>query len=255
VRRDCNRPGWVTLAFFCRKAMGLINLSILGPFLVKSSPTNVAFVTILFHPFLFVLPVLTTLNISSSAIPLTLGRGTANLPALSFRFCLSALLRTLAWFFSSLSRRYEGSASLFSLALLGPVLTFLSSCALSSFRRATFSEYRWAWSSLAFLPCRDWATLLLLWASLACFLRARSSASRRLPCLRMCSSTVVPSHLRLSRFEGGVAVGGCDEEDRAWELTGTWARNPSAGWTDGQSRASNRRTMLVLRHGGSLLLL
>lgn len=41
--------GWVTWALVKRKPEGRMNLSYLGGFLVKPGPTNVAFVTILFH--------------------------------------------------------------------------------------------------------------------------------------------------------------------------------------------------------------
>merc|ERR1719187_3194409 len=58
--------GWVTWAFFILNPMGLINLSNLGGFLVKLSPTNVTFVTILFQPFLLPLPDFKTLNTSVS---------------------------------------------------------------------------------------------------------------------------------------------------------------------------------------------
>ena len=43
----------VTLAFLNLRAIGLTNLSNFGGFLVKLSPTNVAFVTILFLPMTF----------------------------------------------------------------------------------------------------------------------------------------------------------------------------------------------------------
>lgn len=81
----------MTLAFLYRRAIGRMNRSIFTGFLVKPSPTNVAFVTIRFHAFFLLFPVLMTLNISSSAIPLTLGSGTAYLAALSFRFSLMAV--------------------------------------------------------------------------------------------------------------------------------------------------------------------
>jgi hypothetical protein len=86
----------VTFAFLNLRAIGLTNLSNFGGFLVKLSPTNVAFVTILFQLLLLLLPVFNTLNISSSAIPLPFGNGTANLAALSFRLCLIALDIALA---------------------------------------------------------------------------------------------------------------------------------------------------------------
>lgn len=43
--------GCVTCAFVNRSPDGRINRSYLGGFLVKAGPTNVAFVTILFHCF------------------------------------------------------------------------------------------------------------------------------------------------------------------------------------------------------------
>lgn len=63
---------------------------------MNPSPTKVALLTILFQLFVFLAPVLMTLNISSSAIPLTLGRGTEYLAALSFLLSLMAELRALA---------------------------------------------------------------------------------------------------------------------------------------------------------------
>jgi hypothetical protein len=50
-----------------------------------------------FQPFFFVfLPVATTLNISSSLIPRTLGKGTLNRAAFSARLLLIELLNALA---------------------------------------------------------------------------------------------------------------------------------------------------------------
>ena len=89
---------WVTLAFLYRKAMGLMNLSIFTGFRVKPSPTKVALLTIRFQLFDFFDPVLMTLNISSSAIPRTLGKGTLYLAALSFRLSLILLDKALASF-------------------------------------------------------------------------------------------------------------------------------------------------------------
>ncbi|KAH3681935.1 hypothetical protein WICPIJ_007097 [Wickerhamomyces pijperi] len=80
--------GWVTLAFFCLKAEGLMILSIFTGLLVNPSPTKVCFVIILFQALDFLEPVLITLNISSSLIPLTFGNGTENLSAFSNLFCL-----------------------------------------------------------------------------------------------------------------------------------------------------------------------
>jgi len=90
--------------------MGRINRSSLTGLRVKPSPTNVAFVTMRFHALLLLLPVLMTLNISSSAMPRTLGSGTANRAALSLRRCLSALLSAFASAVSSRSSRYAGRA-------------------------------------------------------------------------------------------------------------------------------------------------
>ena len=53
--------------------------------------------TTLFHPFFFVFfPVFTTLNISSSLMPRTLGSGTLNRAAFSALLFLIALLSALA---------------------------------------------------------------------------------------------------------------------------------------------------------------
>lgn len=98
--------GWVTLATFILNPMGLMNRSSLTGLRVKPSPTNVALLTIRFHDFCLCLPVLMTLNIStssqlwplamvmgslpSSAIPRTFGRGTAYLAARSFLLSLIA---------------------------------------------------------------------------------------------------------------------------------------------------------------------
>lgn len=123
--------GWQTCAFLKRRPVGLIKRSYLGFLRVNVSPTKQAFVIIRFHclaalvlvncllfhntwfrPSLhtedtqtknFVVrteyillrfPVRNTLKISSSAIGLTLGTGTSHLPAFSFLFCLTVLLRT-----------------------------------------------------------------------------------------------------------------------------------------------------------------
>lgn len=88
----------MTFAFLYRSAIGLTNFSIFTGFRVNPSPTNVAFVTIRFHDLLLFFPVFITLNISSSAIPLTFGNGTAYFAALSFRFCLMAVESALASF-------------------------------------------------------------------------------------------------------------------------------------------------------------
>ena len=97
--------GCVTCAFLYRNPIGRMKRSYLTGRRVKSGPTrewqvstscghwckgwggigsipNVGFVIILFHPFFAVfLPVLTTLNISSSLIPFTFGSGTLNFAA------------------------------------------------------------------------------------------------------------------------------------------------------------------------------
>lgn len=67
---------------------------------------KVGFVITLFQPFLAVFfPVLTTLNISSSEMPLTFGSGTENFAAFSARFCLMAVERALALVGSERSSR------------------------------------------------------------------------------------------------------------------------------------------------------
>lgn len=170
----------VTFAFLYRNAIGLMNRSSLTGLRVNPSPTNVAFVTIRFQAFDLLFPVLTTLNISSSAIPLTLGNGTAYFAALSFRFCLRAVLRAFASFWFSLSKRYVGKAP------SGPdsvfCLTFRSSCALSVFLSWTFSAYRFLWRSLALIPKIFWAVAEFLCASLA--IRFRLVKERSSDCWR-----------------------------------------------------------------------
>jgi len=131
--------------------MGRINRSTLTGFLVKLSPTNVAFVTIRFHDLCLLFPVFSTLNISSSAIPLTFGSGTAYLAALSFRFCLMAVESAFAFFWSSRSRRYVGSAPSGTFEL-SACFIFRSSCAFKVFFSWTFSACRFACSNLAFKP-------------------------------------------------------------------------------------------------------
>lgn len=75
------------------------NLSYFTGRRVKSGPTKVGLVIILFQLFFAVFfPVLTTLNISSSAIPLTLGSGTLNLAAFSALLFLMAEERAFAFF-------------------------------------------------------------------------------------------------------------------------------------------------------------
>lgn len=116
-----------------------MNRSILTGFRVKPSPTKVALVTIRFHDLLLFLPVLTTLNVSSSAMPRTLGSGTEYFAALSLRFCLMADESALASFWPSRSRRYVGRASSGTVEE-SSCLTLRSSCALSVFLSWTFSE-------------------------------------------------------------------------------------------------------------------
>lgn len=76
--------------------MGRMNRSSLTGLRVNPSPTNVALLTIRFHDFDLCLPVLMTLNISASAIPRTLGRGTEYLAARSFLRSLMAVDSALA---------------------------------------------------------------------------------------------------------------------------------------------------------------
>lgn len=68
------------LTLLKRSPIGRMKRSNLAGFRVNDSPTKVTFVTILFQPFLRVLPVLTTLNASASLTALTLGNGTWYLP-------------------------------------------------------------------------------------------------------------------------------------------------------------------------------
>lgn len=128
----------VTLAFLYRNAMGLTNLSIFTGFRVKPSPTNVAFVTIRFHDLDLLFPVRITLKISSSAIPLTFGKGTAYFAAFSFRFCLMAEDIAFASLWPSRSSKKVGKAPSCTLDA-SFCFTFLSSCAFSVFLSCTFS--------------------------------------------------------------------------------------------------------------------
>ena len=89
-------PGYVTWAFLKRRPIGLMNLSYLGGFLVKPSPTKQTLVTVLFHALFFLFPVWITFNTSVSPWARTLGRGTSHFPAFSFRFCLIMLESTFA---------------------------------------------------------------------------------------------------------------------------------------------------------------
>ena len=137
--------------------MGRINLSIFTGFLVKPSPTNVAFVTIRFHDFFLLFPVFTTLNASSSAIPLTFGKGTAYFAALSFRLSLMAVDSAFASRWPSRSSRYVGKAP----SGTEPesfCLILRSSCALRVFLSWTFSACRLACRIFAFRPNAFWAT-------------------------------------------------------------------------------------------------
>jgi hypothetical protein len=68
--------------------------------------------------------------ISSSEIPLTLGKGTLNRAAFSFRFCLIAEDSALAFFSLDLSKRYCGRASVLGSAG-SEVLTFRSCTRIS----------------------------------------------------------------------------------------------------------------------------
>lgn len=160
----------MTLAFLYRRAIGRINRSIFTGFLVNPSPTNVAFVTIRFHDLLLLFPVFNTLNISSSAIPLTFGSGTAYFAALSFRLCLIALDKAFASFWPSRSRRYVGRAPS-GTAEESACLTLRSSWAFRVFFSCTFSAWRLAWRSLPLIPNAFCAYADDLWASLAAFFR------------------------------------------------------------------------------------
>merc|ERR1712121_565467 len=104
-KKEAFSSGWVTFAFLNLKPIGLINLSNLAGFRVNPSPTNVAFVTMRFHAFLFGLPDLTTLKTSASDTPLTFGIGTFHLPAFSFLFCLIVFDKTFARIWFSRSNR------------------------------------------------------------------------------------------------------------------------------------------------------
>src|SRR5689334_15085397 len=84
--------------------------SYLGGLRVKLSPTKHGLDTTRFQFLVFFLPVLIARNISSSETGLTLGIGTAHLPAFSFRFCLIVLLSTLALVTPSRSNKYAGTA-------------------------------------------------------------------------------------------------------------------------------------------------
>ena len=131
-----------------------VNLSYLGGFLVKLWPTKVALVIILFHCFLFLFPLLRTLKTSSSAIGLTLGKGTSHLPAFSFRFCFTVFERTLLLEACSLSSRYAGTAPFFG-SSLDRLLPSDSACIARVFFIWIFSWYRFLAYSLPLIP-RAW---------------------------------------------------------------------------------------------------
>lgn len=169
-------------AFLYLKPIGRMKRSNLGALRVKSGPTKVGFVTTRFHAFLAVFfPVLTTLNISSSAMPLTLGSGTLNLAAFSARLFLICVDSAFAFVGFALSSRYEGIGFAGSFSAAAP-LTLRSSCALIVFRSWIFSWWRFLAYSLALRPRRFCAFSEALCPSRAAFLRVRSSWSRRRPC-------------------------------------------------------------------------
>ena len=78
------------MALVIRRAIGRMKRSSLTGLRVNPSPTNVALLTIRFQLLFLCFPVLMTLNISSSAIPRTLGRGTEYFAARSFLLSLMA---------------------------------------------------------------------------------------------------------------------------------------------------------------------
>ena len=138
---------------------------------------KVGFVIILFHPFFAVFfPVLTTLNISSSLIPLTFGSGTLNFAAFSFRLFLIAELSAFAFVPFSRSSRYcgrgcdDGSEG-------AEDFTFFSSCCLIALRIWIFWAWRVFCCSLARRPRRFWAEVEAAWGARARRLRVRSSWS------------------------------------------------------------------------------
>ena len=102
--------GWVTFASLNLRPIGLMNLSCFGGFLVKFYPTKQILFILLFQHFLFLFPDLITSNISASVIGLTFSTGTDHLPAFSFLFCLTMLVRTLEFFCCYLSIKYVGMA-------------------------------------------------------------------------------------------------------------------------------------------------
>ena len=137
---------------------------------MNPSPTKVGFVITLFQLFPLLFPVFKTLNTSSSAIPLTFGKGTLNLAAASFRFCLTILDNCFADFSCARSKRYVGTAP--SGTAVGSVVLMLrcSCCFICFFIWILARALLRLWS-LAFRPVRVWETLLARWASRASFLR------------------------------------------------------------------------------------
>ena len=110
-----------------------------------SNVPKVGFVIILFHPFFAVFfPVFTTLNISSSAMPLTFGNGTLNFAAFSARLFLIALDRALAFVVCERSSRYCGSG-VDDGSEGAEDLTLRSSWALICFFIWIFSAWRFFW--------------------------------------------------------------------------------------------------------------
>lgn len=69
-----------TITLYRDLTMGLMKRSYFGGLRVKPSPTKQTFVTILFHAFFCLFPVLITLSTSVSPWARTLGRGTSHLP-------------------------------------------------------------------------------------------------------------------------------------------------------------------------------
>ena len=144
--------------------------SYFGGLRVNPGPTNVALVIIRFQLFFCRFPDRITLNISSSAMGRTLGRGTSHLPAFSFRFCLMVLDSTLARDVCSRSRRYAGmapgAASSSTLCLLVRSLCCWMVFFIVIFSLCLFLAYSFALRPMSFL-----ATAERLWGSRASFLR------------------------------------------------------------------------------------
>ena len=93
------------------KALGLINLSYFGDFLVKPRSYNVAIVILRFHSLFFLLPDLNTLNTYESLKGSTFVIGTSQTAALVFFFSLILLLNILALFSVYLSSKKAGLAT------------------------------------------------------------------------------------------------------------------------------------------------